>query len=268
MRTTEGLAIERIFPQDTPSRHPLVRCLLPTVEQSFSVLNMRSTTPETPDRIRDAAIVEFADRGFDGASLRDIAARAGVSAALIVHHFGSKAGLRDACDAHVVQTLVTDKSRLGGAGAAGMMRAALADRAAYTPLLDYLARMLASPGPAADALFDALTGATRELLEQQRAAGMMREQSDMEVTVAMVTLYGLAPVLLRRQLARSLGESDLTETLLRRMTLPLLELYTHGIYADDRLLTAAREALDRPAGPPSGKGENDPVQDPDPPSAP
>ena len=33
------------------------------------------------------------------------------------------------------------------------------------------------------------------------------------------------------------------------------------------LLTAAQDALARPLGPPSGKGENDPHQDPDPPLA-
>jgi len=221
----------------------------------------------TRERIRDSAIAAFAERGFDAASLRDIAQRAGVSAALIVHHFGSKEGLREECDAYVVQTLVTDKGRLAGGGASAMMREALADRQRYEPLLDYMSRMLTSDTSAADDLFDSLAAATRALLEQQAAAGMLRPQSDMEVTVTAVTLYGLAPVLLRRQLARSLGEDGLTETLLRRLTLPLLEFYTHGLYADDRLLTAAHDALERPIGPPSGKGENDPHQDPDPPLA-
>ena len=66
----------------------------------FSLSNMRSAPDaSTRDRIRDAAIAAFAERGFDAASLRDIAQRAGVSAALIVHHFGSKDGLREECDA-------------------------------------------------------------------------------------------------------------------------------------------------------------------------
>ena len=35
----------------------------------------------------------FAERGYEGATLRAIAAEAGVDAALVVHFFGSKAGL-------------------------------------------------------------------------------------------------------------------------------------------------------------------------------
>ena len=44
-------------------------------------------------RIRDAAIECFARQGF-AVSVRAIAAHAGVSPGLVIHHFGSKAGLR------------------------------------------------------------------------------------------------------------------------------------------------------------------------------
>jgi AcrR family transcriptional regulator len=43
--------------------------------------------------ILDAARRLFAERGYEAASLRAIAAQAGVDAALVVHFFGSKAGL-------------------------------------------------------------------------------------------------------------------------------------------------------------------------------
>lgn len=43
--------------------------------------------------ILDAARRLFAERGYDDASLRAIAAEAGVDAALVVHFFGNKAGL-------------------------------------------------------------------------------------------------------------------------------------------------------------------------------
>jgi TetR/AcrR family transcriptional regulator, regulator of cefoperazone and chloramphenicol sensitivity len=49
-------------------------------------------------RIRDAALELFAERGIAGATIRDIALKAGVSSGLLRHHFGSKEGLRDACD--------------------------------------------------------------------------------------------------------------------------------------------------------------------------
>lgn len=63
----------------------------------------------------------------------------------------------------------------------------------------------------------------------------------------------------RRHLARAFGESSLTTSLLERSTIPVLELYTHGLYSDDRLLVAAKEALGGHSGPSSDKGENDPT---------
>ncbi|SHN44942.1 TetR/AcrR family transcriptional regulator [Cryptosporangium aurantiacum] len=43
--------------------------------------------------ILDAARAVFAERGYRGGVLRDVAERAGVSAGNIIHHFGSKEGL-------------------------------------------------------------------------------------------------------------------------------------------------------------------------------
>jgi AcrR family transcriptional regulator len=44
-------------------------------------------------RILEAARAEFADHGFDGATIRAIAARAGVDPSLVMQHHGSKAAL-------------------------------------------------------------------------------------------------------------------------------------------------------------------------------
>lgn len=48
---------------------------------------------DTRQRIVQAAAAEFADRGYDGATMRGIAGRAGVDAALLHHYFGTKADL-------------------------------------------------------------------------------------------------------------------------------------------------------------------------------
>src|SRR5690242_8470782 len=48
---------------------------------------------EAQRAIVEAARAVFAERGFRAGSLRDVGERAGVSAANVVHHFGSKEGL-------------------------------------------------------------------------------------------------------------------------------------------------------------------------------
>ncbi|SCG42168.1 transcriptional regulator, TetR family [Micromonospora echinaurantiaca] len=50
----------------------------------------RPGKPGTREAILDAARAAFAERGFDGASIRAIAATAGVDPALVHHYFGSK----------------------------------------------------------------------------------------------------------------------------------------------------------------------------------
>ncbi|MGM1017174.1 MAG: TetR family transcriptional regulator [Actinomycetota bacterium] len=230
---------------------------------------MRSTTDDltTRARIRDAAIECFGERGFAGASLREIARVANVSPALIVHHFGGKDGLREACDDFVVTSFLGEKDAIAGAGAsaAAMMRAAMDEHGTRSPRLEYMARMLVEDSTVADHLFQAFLTGTRQMIEDQIEAGVMRPQTDLEATAIYLTLYGLGPIVLHHQIARAFGESRLTTPVLERSTIPVLEMFTHGLYTDDRMLVAAREALARRDGPPSGKGENDPNQDPDPP---
>lgn len=211
----------------------------------FSLLNMRSASDDltTRARIRDAAVARFGQQGFAGTSLRQIAEDAGVSAALILHHFQSKEGLREACDAHVVRTFLSENEQMTGADASRLMRDALNSVEDRGAALDYLSRMLVDDSPASDNLFDAFLAGTRTMLHEQIAAGIMREQTDVEATAVYLTLYGLGPVILRRHLARAFGESTLTTSLVERSTIPVLELFTHGLYADERLLTAAKEAL-------------------------
>jgi len=48
---------------------------------------------DSRERILAAAVDEFGERGYDGATIRSIAARAGVDSALVHHYFGAKADL-------------------------------------------------------------------------------------------------------------------------------------------------------------------------------
>jgi AcrR family transcriptional regulator len=53
----------------------------------------RPGTSQTREQIAVAARVQFAEHGYERATFRSIAAAAGVDPALVVHFFGSKAGL-------------------------------------------------------------------------------------------------------------------------------------------------------------------------------
>jgi TetR/AcrR family transcriptional regulator, regulator of cefoperazone and chloramphenicol sensitivity len=57
---------------------------------------------ETRARIVMAALALFGERGFDGASTRDIAERAGVNAPAIGYYFDNKEGVYLACVEHIV----------------------------------------------------------------------------------------------------------------------------------------------------------------------
>ena len=90
---------------------------------------------ESRARIVETAGQLFADRGFDGVSVRQLAKRAGVNAAAINYHFGGKEGLYHA----VMRKLIDDTEPMfgpmilrlrEGVASAGGDRAALAGLAA------------------------------------------------------------------------------------------------------------------------------------------
>jgi TetR/AcrR family transcriptional regulator len=56
----------------------------------------RTSSSGTRAAIMAAAVTEFADKGYDGARVDDIALHGGVNKNLIYHHFGSKDGLFEA----------------------------------------------------------------------------------------------------------------------------------------------------------------------------
>ena len=154
---------------------------------------MRST-----DAILDAAMARFAREGF-GASLRAIADDAGVSAALIVHHFGSKQGLREAVDAHVLG-ISDEKVRLlreeGGGAAAALIMPLLA----AGDLPRYLARVLVEGGDAADHLFASFVDATDKAL-----LDLGVELGDPRLAAALLVTQTLGTILMAARVHATVG---------------------------------------------------------------
>lgn len=220
-------------------------------------------------RIRDAAIARFGAQGYERTTVREIARDAGVSAALVIHHYGSKDGLRQACDEWLVAELIEEKAMTSGPAIAETMQRWLDDTGQFQHFIDYFATMLAAGGEGGNRLFDRLLRETAAMLDHGVDSGAMHPSSDPEIRALMITINGLAPLLLREQLTRVLGTPFGSAAAARRMTLPTLELYTHGLYTDSTVLDAARAALegtiDTGKTMRSDKGPGNPNQDPDPP---
>lgn len=236
-------------------------------------MNMRSVSSEDATaaaRIREAAVARFGAHGYDGTTVRDIAVDASVSAALVMHHFGSKDGLRQACDEWLVAELMGEKAKSSAPAIAQSLRSWLDEPEQFRPYIDYFATMLAAGGEGGNRLFDRLLRETVAMLDDGVANGTMLPSADPEMRAIMITLNGLAPLLLREQLTRVLGSPITSTAGIRRMTLPTLELYTHGLYVDSSVLDAARSALEGTVETSgtlrSDKGPGNPNQDPDPPS--
>jgi AcrR family transcriptional regulator len=191
-------------------------------------------------RIRDSALRLFGRDGYDGTSVRLVASAAGVSAGLVIHHFGSKEGLRRACDEYVVR-MIAEKAELETKPSASVIQELLSDVESFGPAIDYLARMLVEDSPAAERLFDLLFQETRAIYREGVRAGTMNASSDEDLLALLLLTGGLAPLLLRRHLTRLVGAEYLSPAFLNRLMIPTLELYTNGLYADDTMLTAARQ---------------------------
>src|SRR3954454_6560474 len=107
-------------------------------------------------RIRDAAIRRFGVDGF-GASVRAIAADAGVSPALVIHHFGSKEALRAACDEHVLRMIREAETEAFTTSTSIDLLGQLAQLDEFAPLVGYLVQALLAGGDLAATLLGRMT---------------------------------------------------------------------------------------------------------------
>jgi AcrR family transcriptional regulator len=157
-------------------------------------------------RIRDAAIACFAAAGVAATSVRTVAAAAGVSPGLVIHHFGSKDGLRVACDQHIVRVIDELKTQSNEQGLGMDPLALLREWDTGPPILRYLARTLVDGSPHVSELLDALVadGVTR--MREAVAKGLIRPYPDEPARAAVIAAWSLGALVLHEHLARLLGE--------------------------------------------------------------
>jgi AcrR family transcriptional regulator len=203
----------------------------------FKLLNMRIAK----DDLRAAAVIRetatrlFADRGAAAVTVREIAAAAGVSPGLVMHHYGSKDGLKDAVDRRAAvffEEMLNELARIKEEGGGTSLAELFAARLESEPtMVGYVRRLLLDGGEAADALFGKLLDATVAGMRSLAAAGVVRPAQDERIRTAFLLANDLSLVLLRHQIARATGTDPLTREGLGLWTAEVMDVYTSGIFA-------------------------------------
>lgn len=203
---------------------------------------MRSADLTAAAKIRDAAIEQFGRHGF-GVSVRAIAEAAGVSAALVIHHFGSKEGLRKACDDFVAEEIRTGKSEAMRSADPATWFAQMAEIESYAPLMAYLVRTMQTGGELANTLFRRMIDNAESYLDEGVRTGILKPSRDPKARARYVAITGGGAFLLYLQMHET--PTDLRAVLrdyAREMVLPSLEIYTEGLMADRTMYEAFLEA--------------------------
>lgn len=187
-------------------------------------------------RIRDAAITRIAADGVAAASVRAIAAEAGVSPGLVIHHFGSKDGLRAACDEHVSELISENKHAAMAAGPGLDPVAALRQAAQGPPLLGYLARSLVDGSPRVARLVDDMVNDAEDYLAEGVRTGALKPTSDPYGRAVLLVVWNLGALVLHDHVERLL-DIRLAENLVDQPNAsayfgPALELFADGLVTD------------------------------------
>ncbi|QOV34503.1 TetR family transcriptional regulator [Streptomyces ferrugineus] len=204
---------------------------------------MRSILDDRTTRavIRDEALRLFADRGPESVTMRQIAEAAGVSAGLVVHHFGSKDGLRQEVDEYVLAVFEAMLGELTGesgaqlldprTGASSLSEAFARHLPAGSPLPGYLRRLLLSDTDVGRRLFQRLFDLSKAALGGLAAAGLAAPGRDTAVRAAFLLANDLAVFLLRDRLAEVLGADPLSADGVARWAPEMLSIYAGGLNA-------------------------------------
>ena len=196
-------------------------------------------------RIRDAAIEQWGQKGFN-VGLRSIAEAAGVSAALVIHHFGSKEGLRKACDDYIAEEIRTGKSASLQTKDPADWFAQMAEIESYAPLMAYLVRSMQSGSELAKMLWRKMIDDAEQYLEEGVRNGLLKPSRDPRARAKYLGITGGGSFLLYLQMHDN--PTDIRAVLREygeEMVLPALEIYSQGLMADSTMYDAFLETREK-----------------------
>ena len=175
-------------------------------------------------RIREAAIRLFAEQGVEETAILDIAKDAGVSGGLIRHHFGSKDGLRVACDTYVLSELV--RFKLDALEKEQTDPDFLVTFDARQVLLRrYFGRAMIDGSPAAASRFDDIVDEFEQWLIDHPGLHV----ADARACAAVMTAMDIGVQAMQDHIARALGEGSRAPELQERIALAYRDIYSTAL---------------------------------------
>lgn len=195
-------------------------------------------------RIRDAALHEFGERGYDGATIRGIAARAGVSSGLLRHHFGSKQELREACDEYLLKTMRNINEQVRTNVERGDVHYVSA-RIPIGQYQDYITRALVDGS--AGQVFDEMVAMTEGWLASADQNRVFPADIDVKSRATVITAMALAVPLLQQHVSRGLGVDVGSPEGELKMAATLVDIYANRLLTPEQA-NSAREDLARRMG--------------------
>ena len=187
-------------------------------------------------------MLHFGERGFEQATIRGIAESAGVSSGLVRHHFGSKQGLRDECDAYLVRMIRKINDQVRADPTAADVNYVAVARTAFGPYQQYLARALAEGSAAA--LFDEMVGMTEQWLADADRSRPDPPDVEPRARATVTTAMALAITVLHRHVSRSMGVDVFSPEGDQLLARTLIDLYSHPLLSIDDA-GEIRAALDK-----------------------
>ncbi|WP_228760094.1 TetR/AcrR family transcriptional regulator [Pseudactinotalea sp. HY158] len=211
-------------------------------EQAFTAADPPvPTDPPEAGPLLMAALNRFAREGF-GAPLRVIAADADVSAALIIKRYGTKEGLRAACDGVALEWIRAAKTRNIGVVAGGGLLPTLVGGDEYAPLVGYVMQSVIAGGSLGRSFVEHMIADAEGYLADAVAAGVIRPSRDERARARYLVTSSLGSFLLTMLLEPDTGGRSATDLpglyrmLASEGTGPMLELYTEGLFTTRRIL--------------------------------
>lgn len=194
-------------------------------------------------RLIKVAMALFAEKGFDGVTVRDISTAAEVSVGLINHHFGSKEGLREAVDRYFLaqfEEVLFEPAVYDGMGGGGDLDSVTDQTEAWISRhIDdwdltkaYMRRALLEGSDWGAGLFERFYQVQRTAMDRMDAEGHMRPDVDRLWLPLLVVYMELGTLLLEPFVERVLGKSGFDRVLWRRRHRAYADLIFRGVRPD------------------------------------